>query len=212
VNKKQYIAAILAIFTITAITALTQNYLEAGWHSQSEIALLSSKLREIPDTFGDWKRIERKEIPQKVERVLNCYGYINDIYENSRSGAVVSVAVLFGPRGPIAVHTPEICYSSVGTQLATSRRAVRIESENHQDEFWMAQFSKQGEQEPGFEVWHAWSDGGPWCASENPRYWMTDVLYKLQLSGDPPNEDGGSDCRSFLQSFLPILRQHLGTD
>ncbi len=211
-STKQYVSGILVIFTVTTMTALTQRYLEAGWHSQSEIAALSSKLRELPDSFGDWKRIERKEIPQKVERILNCYGYINDSYENSRSGAVVSVAVLLGPRGPIAVHTPEICYSSVGAQLSTTRRVASIESKNHRDDFWKAQFSKDGDQEPSIEVWHAWSDGGPWCASENPRYWMTDLLYKLQLSGDPPTEGGASDCHSFLESFLPILRKHLGTD
>lgn len=211
-TKKQYVTAILAVFAVTATTALTQRFLEAGWHSRSQIAALSSKLRELPESFGDWKRVDRKEIPQRVERILNCHSYVNDTYENSRSGAVISVAVLFGPRGPIAVHTPEICYSSVGAQLASTRQIASIESGNHRDEFWKAQYSKHGNQDPSFEVWYAWSDGGPWHASENPRYWMTDVLYKLQLSGEPTTEAGGSDCQAFLKSFLPILRDRLGKD
>lgn len=210
-NKSQYIVALIAIGVITATTAITHAYLEAGWQSQSQIKALAARLQELPDSFGDWQRTSRKEIPSRILQVLRCYGYISDSYENTQTGSVISVAVLFGPRGPIAVHTPEICYSSVGTQSVGSRRTDSIESGNTTDVFWSTRFTKQGIQEPILEVWYGWSDGGAWHASENPRYWMTDFLYKLQISGQLQRGDGTSDCRSFLHSFLPVLRKHLGS-
>jgi len=203
--------AIIAIVVLSASTALTHAYLDAGWHSKSEIDRLASQLRELPDSIGDWNRTAKNEIPNGTLRTLKCYGYLSESYENSSSGAVISVAVLFGPRGPIAVHTPEICYSSAGTEPVAPRKVSSIETGTYKDEFWMTRFSKKGLQEPSLEVWYAWSDGGPWRASENPRYWMTDHLYKLQLSGKPSKGGGVSDCQSFLQSFLPVLRKQLAT-
>lgn len=207
--KTQTMIAVVAVVVITGTIAIAHAYLEGGWQSESEIESIASKLQELPDSFGDWKRTSKKEIPARILRVLRCYGYLSETYENSSSGGVISVAVLFGPRGPIAVHTPEICYSSVGTQVQGTRRSTSIESENHRDEFWITQFAKEGFQEPCLEVWYGWSDGGRWHASENPRYWATNHLYKLQLSGQPRKDGTHSDCSSFLENFLPVLRKHL---
>ena len=58
--------------------------------------------------------------------MLECTGNIVRTYENQRTGEVVSVFVIVGPAGPIAVHTPEICYSSQNYKSRDTRQQVAI--------------------------------------------------------------------------------------
>ena len=123
------------------------------------------------------------------------------VYRNQTTGAMINAALLFGPRGPIAVHTPEICYDSVGTEQTRERQVESIKTDAGTHQLWSVQFSKAPDPEPSIEVWYAWSDGGTWEAKENPRLWMTDKLYKIQIAG--PVDPDKRPCRDFMKAFLP---------
>ncbi len=208
-SRTKFIAGLLVVVLITAISGLARNYLEAGWSNQEKVALYAENLRQLPEQIGDWVRSSDDDMPENAKRILKCHGFINRSYWNPQTGATVTVAILFGPRGPIAVHTPDICYSGIGTRSNSDRRAVEIASSDHSDRFWTIQFLRGAETVPSLEVWYAWSDGGPWVASEQPRFWLTDNLYKIQLAGNPPKDNAESDCKSFLRSLIPVLREKL---
>src|SRR5690606_36914398 len=131
-------------------------------------------LPQLPEQVGPWVRVGDHELPASAQKQLRCYGYLNREYWNPNTGDRVSVALLFGPRGPIAVHTPEICYSSAGTQPIGTRVVETVDADGETGEFWHIQFSRGDEPLPHLDVWYAWSDGGPWYAGEYPRLWLTD--------------------------------------
>lgn len=208
-NRSKFVAGLIGILVITAITSMARNYLEAGWTNQSSIESHAENLRQLPEQIGDWVCSSTDDLPDNARKILKCHGFINRSYWNSQTGATVTVAILFGPRGPIAVHTPEICYSGAGTRPVADKRSVEIKTAEKSDRFWTIQFSRGAEQSPSLEVWYAWSDGGPWTASEQPRFWLTDSLYKIQLAGTPAKTNAESDCKSFLRALVPVLRQKL---
>ncbi len=209
-SRSRLILGIVFIGILSAITAVAQGYLDGQLENDQQRAELAAKLEELPESFGDWKRLEASDLPKSAAQILQCYGHVNHVYWNSKTGSQVSVAVLLGPRGPIAVHTPDICYQSVGTVPEGSREATYVSDEKESDRFWRIRFRTDREPKPHLEVWYAWSDGGPWYASENPRFWMTQSLYKIQVAAKPAADGNQSDCQLFLKDFLPILRNRIG--
>ncbi len=74
---------------------------------------------------------------------------------------------------------------------------------------WKVQFRRKETGKTHLEVWYAWSDGGPWVAAKNPRVWMTDRLYKIQVAGPAPEAKQASEVEAFLKVFLPELRSKI---
>ncbi|MFO0180325.1 MAG: hypothetical protein ACK517_00950, partial [bacterium] len=141
-----------------------------------------------------------------VERILRCYGYVNRVYWNSKTGHRVSLAILYGPRGPMAVHTPEICYSSRGRVPIGKPEEVVPGGSLKGHSFWRLDFKHPSSKSSDMEVWYAWSDGNDWIASDYPRFWITQSLFKIQLSGPPGAPDEVSACDDFLQHAIPELK------
>jgi Protein of unknown function (DUF3485) len=208
-NRSKFVTGLIGVLVITAITTITRNYLEAGWSNRPDLQTHVENLKQLPEQIGDWVCSSTEDLPENARRILNCHGFINRSYWNAQTGATVTVAVLYGPRGPIAVHTPDVCYSGIGTTPVADRRSVEIKSDDRSDRFWTIQFTRGAEPTPSLEVWYAWSDGGPWVASEHPRFWLTDSLYKIQLAGPPGKNNTEGDCKSFLRALIPVLRQKL---
>ena len=78
-----------------------------------------------PPTVGDWEGR-----PLEVEpRELAAAGVIGGVlrrYVNRQDGRAVTVLLVCGPPGPIAVHTPDICFAGIGYDVvgAQARAAV----------------------------------------------------------------------------------------
>lgn len=165
-------------------------------------------LSQLPDVCGDWEVVERQPLDTGAAELLRCFGSEHRIYRHREKDLVVNAVLLFGPRGPIAVHTPEICFDSVGTELVRDRQAETISTVGDRHQLWSVQFSQGVSRDPSLEVWYAWSDGGSWQAAKHPRFWMTDTLYKIQLAG-PVATGNSQPCREFLEAFLPQVEKVL---
>ncbi|WP_164101193.1 exosortase-associated EpsI family protein [Candidatus Laterigemmans baculatus] len=210
-NKWPFLVALAVMTSLTVASRTLHAYLNGSWSESVDVQAAALRLPDLPEECGPWVQVKDEALPQAAAETLRCYGYLNREYWNPATGDRVSVAVLFGPRGPIAVHTPEICYSSAGTVPLAERAVATVETEAGRDQFWHIQFARadaspSSESRPDLDVWYAWSDGGPWQASEHPRFWMTDSLYKIQLAGQPSADGTTLPCRDFLVSFLPVLR------
>ena len=179
-------------------------------------------LQNVPKTFGGpqsdrWQLIKTETLPDDEVEMLECTGYINRCYENRRTGEIVNVFVVIGPQGPIAAHTPEICFSSQNyTSRDTHQRTIIPTAEEQDDELWALTFKTKTVREDLLRVYYGWTTNGRWCASDNPRFAFvgSPYLYKIQLASEMP---AGSNlritdtCRDFLKDFLPVLRKHLIT-
>ncbi|MCP4885115.1 MAG: exosortase-associated EpsI family protein [Planctomycetaceae bacterium] len=193
---------------LTLFSGVVHGVLDGRWSQPENLIAVGAQLQEVPERVGDWELIERNELQESAAELLRCYGSIVRVYKNQNNGVLVNVAVMYGPRGPIAVHTPEVCYDSVGTKQvgATKRETILAATERHG--FWSVQFAQEPYPDPNLEVWYAWSDGGNWKDSDYPRFWMTENLYKIQVAG-PVGDDQWRPIASFLEAFVPKLQERI---
>lgn len=202
------------VIAMTLLSAVVHGYSDGRWARPTDLKAQGQRLAQLPERCGPWVLLKTMELEENAARVLRCYGSAVRAYRNEQTKDVVTVAVLFGPRGPIAVHTPEICYSSVGTAQLGERVRNSLDVAGQSQGLWSVRFAEQGSNgslgEPSFEVWYAWSDGGAWLAAENPRFWMATNLYKIQVAG-PVGQKDTPPCKDFLKELLPQLVPLLGT-
>lgn len=208
-TRNGFIQRLLLIAAVALVAIAFPNWLEGKSLPGVSRQKLGANLSLIPSQLGDWECVSEERLKPEVERTLRCYGYINRVYWNSRTGNRVSLAILYGPRGPMAVHTPEICYSSRGRIPQGIPKEVAPRGNAHGDSFWRLAFKQANAQRSDLEVWYAWSDGGSWIASARPRYWTTDSLYKIQIAGAIGPEGETSDCEAFIQQIVPAFRHYL---
>lgn len=194
---------------LTVVSGLAFGWLDARWASPPDMVAIGSKLEQLPERVGDWTLVETQQLDDNARQLLRCYGDAVRVYANVNSGSRVTVAVLLGPRGPISVHTPEICYSGQGVAQHGERTRAEVSSGGVKHALWQTSFLSKVDQQPEFEVFYAWSDGGPWLAAEQPRYWLTDRLYKIQLAGPPTVDGQPSESLQFLELFLEQLQPQL---
>ena len=198
--------SLFAASTIAVVSALSHGFLDGRWVNQPDIKSIAAKLDELPTQIGEWSLVENQELPKSAQNLLQCYGYSLQVYKNVTTGRRINVAVLLGPRGPIAVHTPEVCYSGQGIKAAGKTKREQIDVDGVDHTLWHVSFKSKIDSKPELEAYYAWSDGGNWQAAEYPRVWLTGRLYKLQLACQPTEEGAESDAILFLQQFLPKLQ------
>lgn len=195
------------LLTALLLSGLIHGLLDGRWSQAANFEMRASQLDQLPEKIGNWELVEQQPLANNVQAILQCYGSTNRVYMDSKTKQQVNVAVMYGPRGPIAVHTPEVCYDSVGTRRVTRREARTIQSSDFNHQLWSLQFARNRDGSE-FEVWYGWTDGDRWHAARYPRFWMTESLYKIQLAG-PVGEGSEQPCREFLEEFLPELEKAL---
>lgn len=190
--------ALALVIGLLLVATVVHGWLSGRWYVAKDLYQAGAKLDELPKQIGAWQQIESDSLDDSVTKMLQCYGSIVREYRHGDTGEQVTIALLLGPRGPIAVHTPDICYSSVGTKQVGERTSKAVD----QHRLWVSEFAQSPSPAATFEVWYGWSDGGKWVAAENPRFWMTPTLYKIQLVGTVESESS-QPCRDFFKELLP---------
>ncbi len=209
--KRILIAVAVALVTIAG--GVIHGRLEHRWGSSEELAALGTRLEELPVEIGSWRLTQRSELTSDVQQMLRCAGYVNRTYVNSESGAIVRVAVLVGPTAPIAIHTPEICFTSRSVRIHEPRRRVKVPADpGESDEFWHSVFRSEDGLPDELHVFYGWSTGSKWSAPENQRtaFFGAPWLFKIQLasrSSDSTSLDAEAVGRAFLEQFLPALQR-----
>lgn len=186
------------------------------WGLRHEARLAAEQLRvELPEEAGSWRLRKAEPFPKAVVQVLQCPAYISRVYEHRQTGDVVSVAVIVGPPGPIAVHSPEICYSARDYTIDGPRRAAAVtDAAGQAHTLWELSLKANDLAGVPLKVFYGWSTGGRWEATPQPRFRFGGLshLYKLQLSvtQHPASEAIQFDAaEDFLSQFLAQLAPRL---
>jgi hypothetical protein len=175
--------------------------------SNETLTEASGRLAGVPLTLGEWEGQPTEFDPRQAAQA-EVSGSLSRRYVHRPTGAVVSVLLVWGRSGPISVHPPDVCYTSVGFQLTAPAARHAVEP----GEFWVGKFLKSNAATPErLRIYWAWSAAGDWTAPDNPRMTFAGapVLYKLYvirpvISLDEPLEtDPAAD---FLRAFLPEIR------
>jgi Protein of unknown function (DUF3485) len=179
------------------------------WRPAEEPAAFAARLPNVPATLGDWESRPQELDARKVE-AAQVSGYLARQYVHRRDRGEVTLLILAGRPGPVAVHPPDICYAGTGFEVAAPSRC-RVEGA----EFWTARFRKGDPAAPvNLRIFWAWSAGGDWQAPDNPRlaFARYRALYKLYLIEQAPADDELPEkgpCLPFLRLLLPELQKSL---
>lgn len=203
----RHLSAIFVISILTITSGIINGYLDGRWSNKAEASSAQGMLLCVAKQAGPWVQVGERELGKDAKVLLKCDSYLLREYWNGNTGNRVTVAVMYGPRGPIAVHKPEICYSSAGAVTQGPRQLNTIQTEQETSTFWNVRINKNSDQNADLDVWYAWSDGGPWLASEYPRFWMTEKLYKIQLATYLGSTGPDSPAKDFLSHFVPEVRR-----
>lgn len=176
------------------------------WGVAEDIQSLGKQLGSIPMELGPWKCSEESKLDERVVGILEATGYISRLYVHQATGEAVNVFLVFGPKGPIAVHTPEICYSSRAVTQTSERQSVACDYDGTNGTIWKLGFEANSIDKRKMSVFYGWSDGGPWQAAKSPRFWRTDFLYKIQTSSNATGKKEDS-TDEFFKLFMPEVRK-----
>jgi hypothetical protein len=185
------------------------------WSVSDELQHAGARLESLPLQLGDWQG-QPSEIDARQLTVAEAAGHVSRHYVHRRSSAAVSLLVLAGRPGPLAVHQPEVCY--VGSGFVPLGKKERwngpADSSVRGSSFWVGRFARTGADPQTLRVIHAWGPAGDWSAADRPRleFARLPALYKIyvvrQLStpDEPLDKDPALD---FLRVAVPALRRCL---
>ena len=212
---KTLLLGIVITVGLTIASGALQGMRSNRWGPSDTLQQAGAKVEAIPQNFAAWEMKKAEEMEPYSLDQLQPAGYIQRLYVNRDSGAAVNVTVMVGMSGPIAVHTPEICYGGRDHQQLGPRQATSVPCATGGEEtVWKTTFRMKGIDAQELNVYYAWSPGGHWVAAENPRfsYAMKPLLYKIQLASQVPswrNDKATDPGLQFLSDFLPVLQKYL---
>src|SRR5262245_54451671 len=110
------------LLTVLAVTLVAANGLIHGlwsdrWSEAEELRDAAERLGRVPLTVGAWQG-EDMEMDPKHRAVGEIRGYVLRRYIRRQDKTAVSLLVVCGRPGPIAVHTPDVCYRGAGFNLS----------------------------------------------------------------------------------------------
>ncbi|HMF12113.1 MAG TPA: exosortase-associated EpsI family protein [Gemmataceae bacterium] len=183
------------------------------WQKSEELEAAVSRLRELPEHIGDWQA-RPVEMDARALRQAGAEGHWVRRFTHSRTGASVTIILLCGRTGQMAVHRPEDCYRGAGYEISSPATpyASRSEKGDAESRFWTACFRKQDASGPvQLRIFWSWLASDAWQAPDSPRLAFAGlpVLYKLyavhELVG-PIEDDPAIDL---LHRLVPPLTELL---
>jgi hypothetical protein len=204
----RYLPCIAAVVAVL-LTGVVHGVWTDRWSTLE--AATTARLECLPMTLGDWKGQDVEIDRRFLGPVTGC---IHRRYVNQRNGVAVSLTLVSGRPGPVAIHTPDVCYVASGFRPASAEKFVpRLDPSLPAAEFMTAQFvkSKSAEQ-TNLRVFWSWNADGRWVVADTPRFAFAPyrVLYKLHLvrelavAGEPLDDD---PCVQLMQQLLPELQK-----
>jgi hypothetical protein len=200
--------ALVSAVGITLVGGALHGHYVQRWNKPEELSAAAAQLDALPREIGKWKAVEDLPIDAAALNILDHPGRVSRRYVNQDTGQSIQCAILVGRPGPIAVHTPEICFSSRDYEIQNERIEAAIDDRaNHHHTFWRTDFSSRNALADGLRVYYAWSTGSIWKASTSPRFEFggAPLLFKCQLATyvSPSHAQNGPDPgHQFLEMFV----------
>lgn len=199
-------------------TGLVHGFWTDRWTVSNDTVEAASRLDKIPLSFGDW---DGEEIAVKPGQVApGVSGSVQRRYVNRVTQGAVVIALVNGRPGPVATHTPEVCYGASGYRV-DAKNSIGLDTKATSAQFWTSRAVKtSATSETRIRLYWAWNAGQGWVASKDARQefprFVNPILHKLyvvrDLVGVEPPRSSGKDvperddvCESFLKAFLPEL-------
>ncbi len=210
----------IGIVVTAAVLILSSGYLHGlwtnRWGSSAQLEAAIARMSSIPITIGDWQG-HPETLSETETQAAGIDGYCARRYENRQNGQAITVLLMCGRPGPLAVHTPDGCYHGAGFQTAAqpAKEVHKFTPGPAASEFWGATFQKGDSGGPKqLRILWSWNAGGNWLASDDPRltFAHAPALYKLYLVQPLTSAQEGHDeevRNAFLAQLMPELEKAL---
>jgi Protein of unknown function (DUF3485) len=210
------------ILAVAALVILGDGYVSGRWGGRWEPndapAVAAEKIKQLPPTIGDWQGGEDQQLDDKVVRLAGFSGYVARQYTN-RSGVQVNLLLACGRPGPLAVHTPEVCYGGQGYSVAGDPPDHYKPDQPEgapPAEFWKVTFThdRRNPDAEKLRVLWSWNRKGVWGAPASPRWTFAGapVLYKVYVSQPYNNDAEAVAALDFVKVFLPEFERTVAPD
>src|SRR5262249_27601274 len=207
---------LLAALPLLAVVGVAEGLWTNRWGPSADLDAASARLADLPLNVGEWEG-QVLELDQRQGAQAGMHGYLMRAYVHRETGSSLRVLIICGRPGPVAIHTPDVCYGGAGFVLTDgpAREALAANAVAPSPQFWSARFKKQKDAQPEqLRIRWAWTADGAWQAPDNPRlkFVGSSHLYKIYLihriTGleEHPEEDPTEDS---LRAFLPQLQGQL---
>lgn len=188
-------------------TGLVAGLWTGRWKAPESFGRAAEQLTRLPRDIGNWRGEDLALDERQVTRA-RLAGYVMRRYRNRIDGGVVTAVLMCGRPGPLAAHTPDICFGGAGYELSgpVTSFAVPNGSRAGPAEFALADFRDSASAEPSrLCILWSWTADGRWAAPSHPRlfYASARVLYKLYLAYPMPLKGPFEDDPR--ASFIPLL-------
>ena len=117
--------ALTSAMVMIVLGGVLYGHYSQRWGPPADLVAAGIQLTEMPRQIGPWNMAEELPINAALE-MLECTGTSVAATFMRIDGRSLTVAILVGPPGPIAVHTPEICFSSRAYEIQGRRSAVAM--------------------------------------------------------------------------------------
>jgi hypothetical protein len=207
------------ILAVMIVFAMLQGNVRGRWSSSHALQEAAARLDQLPESFGPWLPVQSIELQDYALDELEMANYRAGIYEHEQTGERVTLLLMLGPSGLMAVHTPEIClgnqaYRTVGQR---TRKTFIVEEEADTepqvvDTFWKSKFQDTAIDGNYHVIYYAWSMGDKWETPKNPRmeFGLSPYLYKVHVGASALNEgffeQKDDPASRFLKFFIPEAR------
>ena len=183
------------------------------WQPPAGFDRIQESLAAIPATLGNWTAQENPFEPGDLERA-GIRANVSRVYEQGRSGHAVTVLLVAGLPGPIAVHTPDVCFRGLGYTPVGEPQVVTLSAGETQTKFWRMECLNPGEPTPKrLMVYWAWDAGDGWVAPDHStvraKYAFRPVLYKLYMVTDVTTGKKADLVPEFSSLWLPEVSRAL---
>jgi hypothetical protein len=205
------------ILSVSALALLVSSGLVHGlwtdrWSDQLDLEPAARALESLPRDIGNW---HGEELTMEKDPRSGLVGMMARCYTHKNTGKAVTLFLACGRPGPVATHTPDVCYQCQGYVEAENPRRYQLPSTSAQapPEFWTARYVKQrNDGQVHLRIYWGWLAAGAWQAAENPRLAFAGerLLHKMYVlretaSAEAPGER--EPCIDFIQDLLPELQQ-----
>jgi hypothetical protein len=205
---------LLALVILIGLSGYVHGVWTDRWSNSGELESAMSQLDRVPVKIGAWQGQDEELDPRQAQRA-GFTRYLLRRYENGQTGRSLVVLLACGRAGPLALHTPDVCYRGAGYGL--SGEAARLAFPGAKGApaaaFWAAKFSKREAAVPShLRLYWSWYGRASWQAPDNPRLEFAGLpaLYKLYVIQDLARPDEPLEeeaCKEFLRELLPELEK-----
>jgi len=209
-------APVLAGLVIVIAAGAWHGIRTERWQESGALEAAVARLDDLPEQVGDWQA-RPVEADERALRRAGAAGHWLRRFTNARTSTSVTIVLLCGRTGQMAVHRPEDCYRGAGYEMAgvPVPFPLSLAPDDAMADFWTACFRKEAASGPvQLRILWSWLGDGRWRAPESPRLAFAGipVLYKLyavrEMAGLAESIDD-DPCTDLLRLLIPELTKLL---